>query len=213
MDDSTEFVVRKLNTLLQGKEIKTDFPNDIRVHESVLQLVSLLFSNLYSATDCSIVQSSSTRSLSSPTTLPRILSSLAASRNRSLVAQLPTIAPSLHPHLFPLLPSSALSLILFYTTPTSAGHLLLTVPIGARTNVLKSVLELAELKAGGIYAESQRERRILLDGLRGSEWGGEDCPAVLGMSVEENLVHDFAAGFVHSLLLNLDGDIADMLWA
>ena len=35
-----------------------------------------------------------------------------------------------------------------------------------------------------------------MEGLRGSEWGGEDCPIVLGMQIEENFEWDFGAGSV-----------------
>ena len=55
VDDSSEFVVRKLNALLQGKEVKSDFPGDVGVYESSLGFVSpfsiLLDSEL---TDCTV---------------------------------------------------------------------------------------------------------------------------------------------------------------
>lgn len=195
--DSTELVLRKLNALLQGKEVKSDFPGNVRVFESSLELVSPFFCRVNDRANFCL--QSSTMSLSDPALLSSVLSSLASSRTQSLRTQLPPISPALHPHLFPLLPLSALTLVIFYTTttsPSSTGHLLLTLPLGARTNVLKSTLELAEMKAGGIYAESQRERRVLLEGLRASEWGGEDCIGVVGLRVEEVLGFDFGAGCV-----------------
>lgn len=56
------------------------------------------------------------------------------------------------------------------------------------------MLETAELKAGGLYAESQRERSALLAGLRRSEFGVDENPASVIVEVEEVLEHDFEDG-------------------
>lgn len=56
------------------------------------------------------------------------------------------------------------------------------------------MLELAELKAGGLYAESQRERSTLLAGLRRSEMGVDEMPAKVTLKVEESGEHEFDSG-------------------
>jgi hypothetical protein len=61
--------------------------------------------------------------------------------------------------------------------------------------MLKQVLRTAELKAGGLYAESQRERSTLLAGLRRSEFGVDENPVAVAVEVDEVLEHDFESGY------------------
>lgn len=117
-------------------------------------------------------------------------------RHLSLSTQLPTIPPRLHSHLFPSFSPRSLDLLIFWSTSNGVeGHHHLTdVPLGAGDNRLKAVLEMAELKAGGLYAESQRERALLLGGLRRCELGVDEAPAKVVVRVEEVVDHDFASG-------------------
>lgn len=63
------------------------------------------------------------------------------------------------------------------------------------------MLEKAELKAGGLYAESQRERALLLSCLRRSEFGVEENPVSVVVEVEETIDRDFERdGLVFSFL-------------
>lgn len=73
-------------------------------------------------------------------------------------------------------------------------HHLAGIPLGASSSILKKVLETAELKAGGLYAESQRERSTLLAGLRRSEFGVDDNPAKVLLEVDDIVNHDFESG-------------------
>lgn len=129
-----------------------------------------------------------------------IVQSLRQGRREEPDRQLSSLEKGFHEHLFPLISTTELILVIFYSflSPNSAlrsqGHLLLSLPISARTNILKEVIEKAELKAGGIYAQSQRERITLLESLRRSEWGAEECPALIGVRVSEILEWNFEQG-------------------
>lgn len=103
----------------------------------------------------------------------------------------------MHQYLFPLFNSRSIDLLVFWSSPSrnlSGHHHLAGIPIGAGSNVLKQVLETAELKAGGLYAESQRERSTLLAGLRRSEFGIDDDPATVTLQAPEISHHDFESG-------------------
>lgn len=52
----------------------------------------------------------------------------------------------------------------------------------------------AELKAGGLYAESQRERTLLMACMEKSELGLEERPIVVAVEVEQHVRHDFGQG-------------------
>lgn len=129
--------------------------------------------------------------------LASVLHTHRALRSLELSARLPTVAPSLHRHLFPAFESRSIDLLVFWTVPSTGarGHHHLTgIPLGASTNRLRDVLDKAELKAGGLYAESQRERTALLAGLRRSELGTDEDPARVSVAVNEFVTHDFATG-------------------
>lgn len=65
--------------------------------------------------------------------------------------------------------------------------------------MVKEVLRTAELKAGGLYEESQRERTTLIKALRSSELGREEDPARVGIQVERTKEWDFDQGCVSQL--------------
>lgn len=104
---------------------------------------------------------------------------------------------ALHEYLFTLFNPRSIDLLVFWSIPSlriSGHHHLADIPLGAGSNKLKEVLEKAELKAGGLYAESQRERSTLLAGLRKSELGVDANPSELVLEVEELIEHDFQTG-------------------
>jgi hypothetical protein len=151
-------------------------------------------------------QDSTVIDLSKSPLLDAILQTHTTLRHVSLTAQLPTIPRSLHQHLFPLFNDRCLDLLVFWTSPSLGvqGHHHLTgIPIGAGSNALKEVLETAEQKAGGLYAESQRERSALLAGLRRSEFGVDQSPVAVLLEVSEFGEHDFENdGCVSSTAVN-----------
>lgn len=123
--------------------------------------------------------------------------SLNVLRRCGLTTQLPTIATTLYPHLFPLLPASSLILVISYSVPNChiCGHLIALLPVGARSDILSIVLDRAAGKAGGIYEESQKERRDLIQALRRSEYGVGQMPVVVSLLLEQiSVIHSFHQG-------------------
>jgi hypothetical protein len=60
---------------------------------------------------------------------------------------------------------------------------------------LKRVLHEAEMKAGGLYEESQRERTLLIKSLRALSNGTNrrpECPVAVFLEVEPVQEHDFS---------------------
>ncbi|KAI5480856.1 (transport protein particle) complex protein Trs85 [Pseudohyphozyma bogoriensis] len=178
-DDGIAFTVGKLDDLLQGKDVKKGVPGD---------------TNFYTG-------SSSSGLPRVNTTLSPLFSSLVRThiqlRHRSLTNQLPTIPKDLHQYLFTLFNPRSIDLVVFWTVPSTGvqgHHHLVDIPLGAATNSLTQVLETAELKAGGLYAESQRERSTLLAGLRRSELGVDGNPIEVVIEVADAVDHDFDAG-------------------
>lgn len=76
-----------------------------------------------------------------------------------------------------------------------AGDLL---ALGARDGALKNVLHMAEKgsKKGRImYAETKREREMLLEAIRNCRWNEERCPISLSSAGPVGgVVHDFGNG-------------------
>jgi hypothetical protein len=113
--------------------------------------------------------------------------------------QLPTIPSALQPYLFPLLSAFSLIIIVHYSIPSQniSGHLVCPLTAGARSNILSDLLDRAAGKSGGIYEESQKERRLLLSGLRVSEWGVDDTPVAIHLSIDrQSRNHNFDDGQV-----------------
>jgi hypothetical protein len=111
--------------------------------------------------------------------------------------QLPTIPSALQPYLFPLLSAFSLIIIVHYSIPFEniSGHLVCPLTAGARSNILSDLLDRAAGKSGGIYEESQKERRLLLSGLRVSEWGVDDTPVAIHLAIDrQSRNHNFDDG-------------------
>lgn len=137
------------------------------------------------------------------TSLPALFTSInqthSCLRQASLSKQIPSIPFPLQQYLFPLFNARSIDLIVFWTAPStgvSGHHHLSDIPIGASSNELHEVLERAELKAGGLYAESQRERSTLLASLRKCELGVDENPIFVLLEVEPFVEHDFEEGYV-----------------
>ncbi|ORY80223.1 ER-golgi trafficking TRAPP I complex 85 kDa subunit-domain-containing protein [Leucosporidium creatinivorum] len=179
-EKGAEWAVGRLDELLRGKDVKAkgDGPGEVKLQRST-------------------IGGENTISTSTPRLFNSLLRTHTTLRHLSLSTQLPTISPTLHSSLFPLFSPSSLDLLLFWQIPSTGQqghHHLADIPLGAGHDRLKAVLELAELKAGGLYAESQRERTALLAGLRRSELGVDEMPAQVSVVVEENGEHEFERG-------------------
>lgn len=200
-EEGAEFAVKKLDDLLQGKDVKNSVPGDIVLQHSTISAVSIGSLVLHSSLTLSIDSQGAPIDLADSTSslFTSVLRTHVALRHLNLASQLPTIPMALHQHLFPLFNPRSLDLVVFWTVPSTGErghHHLADIPLGAGSNRLKQVLETAELKAGGLYAESQRERSTLLAGLRRSEMGVDEPPAKVSLVVDELLDHDFASGRV-----------------
>lgn len=168
-----EFAVRQLDLLLKGKEINKGIPEDVVLQHSFVAPTAEL-ANLVS--------------LASPASsrLRSILLTHSHLRRQALAAQLPTLSSAQLPHLFPLFSPRSVDLAVFWRVPSTGQeghHHLADIPLGAGHDALKEVIEEAELFAGGLYAESQRERTALLSGLRRSELGVEENPISVRVNV------------------------------
>lgn len=124
---------------------------------------------------------------------------LDASRQRAaqqdLAVHFPAMQSSLRRHLFPLYTARAVEVITVWRLPGSGrqGHHVSRLLLGAPKDLVGQVLDTAAEKAGGIYAESQRERRLLVGQWRRSEFGSGEDPIVVGVAAPESISRDFAA--------------------
>ncbi|KAM0793278.1 hypothetical protein ACM66B_000739 [Microbotryomycetes sp. NB124-2] len=177
-----EFVARQVGALLDGKDVPHDEPPQVELH-------------------CSSISTTGSRVLSFEPASSQLLHSTIAThrtlRSSSLATQFSTLPASLHRWLFPLFNPFSLDLLVFWHVPATKQrgyHHLTGIPLGATSNELRSVLRSAELKAGGLYAESQRERTMLLSSLGRSEFGRDDNPVKVWIEVDDVVSHDFDQG-------------------
>lgn len=73
-------------------------------------------------------------------------------------------------------------MVVFWSIPSRGirgHHLLADLQVGPSIDTVSSLLERASGIAGGIYAESQRERSHLLSNFRQSEHAQADMPVIL----------------------------------
>lgn len=115
--------------------------------------------------------------------------------HQALAEQFPAIAPELRRHLFPLYTARSVDVVSLWRLPKSGrrGHHVSRIVLGAPKDVVGRVLNNAAEKAGGIYAESQRERRLLVGQWRRSEFGSGEDPVVLHATAPESVSWAFAS--------------------
>ena len=139
------------------------------------------------------------QSQSQSTLLRSILNSHSHERSNSLSSSFPMIPPHLLSSLFALFSPTSTLILLEYSSPSlnlTGTHFLPLPTLGASRNYLEKVLQTAELKAGGLYVETQRERSLLIKSVRESELGREMDPSIVFLRVEEEVCreHDFSKG-------------------
>lgn len=132
--------------------------------------------------------------LSRSTILSTFLLSRSTLRNAALESQFPTIPAKLRPHIFRQFSHRTLDFLIFWSVPTlqrRGHHHIADLRLGAATNSVSDILKVAEGIAGGLYAESQREREILLSNIQASEYGQSDSPIVISQTCPARLSLDF----------------------
>jgi trafficking protein particle complex subunit 8 len=112
----------------------------------------------------------------------------------------PYIPDHLYPSIFPLYNPASVDMVIFWDMPSEqrSGHIYMAgITLGAGHAALQEVIEAVEgaRVKRSIYAETQREKAEILDGVKESEWNAEMNPLVLSLGTG-TLLHDFAAGFV-----------------
>jgi hypothetical protein len=92
-------------------------------------------------------------------------------------------------------------MVIFWDIPLEqrSGYICITgITLGANHAALKEVIEAVEgaKVKRSMYAETQREKAEMLNGIRESEWNAEMDPLVLSLQETGALLHDFTQGFV-----------------
>jgi hypothetical protein len=130
--------------------------------------------------------------------------------SRSIADSHPHIPVISYPSIFPLYNPASIDVIVFWEIPSQhrSGHLLVPgITLGAGHAALKDIIEEAEgaRVQRSMYAETQREKREILDAIRQSEWNVEMNPILVTLQDANTLQHDFSKGCVVqcSLLLLL----------
>ncbi|GAA5949848.1 hypothetical protein JCM3765_007713 [Sporobolomyces pararoseus] len=203
---SISWSVEQISGLLQGKKIE----------ENQIGEVELNFTKIGNS---SLIGDPSRSNL-----VKSILNSHSHERSISLSNSFPTIPLDLLPFLFPLFSPSSTLILLEYSSPSldlKGTHFLSIPNLGTTSSSfgkkkLEKVLKISELKSGGIFAESQLEKTLLIKNLRQSssnqEFGGgglEIDPSIVFLKVEDQVCreHDFSKGPclvpIHFLIRNL----------
>lgn len=108
------------------------------------------------------------------------------------------------PYIFPLHNPASVDFAIFWDIPSQnrTGHIFVPGPtLGAAHAALEGIMEEVDnLKVKrSIYAETQREKAGILEGIRSSEWNAETNPLILVLQEPETVTHDFNQGSVCSL--------------
>lgn len=163
----------QLEKLLQGESIKDDRPGHDDVH----------------------VQASSTHDQSFDWHDSCLRSSWLASRSSlrriALRNQFPSVDKNLHAGLFRLFTQRSLDLVITWSLPHSnihGHHLVADLQIGPSIDTVSALLDRASGIAGGIYAESQRERAHVLSNFRESDYAFSQMPIKIIPSVPSETV-------------------------
>ncbi|GAA6018193.1 hypothetical protein JCM11491_005627 [Sporobolomyces phaffii] len=183
-DKSIEWTVGQVEKLFQGDKFRND-DNAVGDDKDRPGDVDLTLSSSSQGDDPAVVE------------FDAVIASHSQNRSKSLAAAFPTVPRPALGRIFPLFsPTSGLVLVRFTCSAldratdsdaTTIGgtdaaetvivHALPLAAVGApsepKSRLLDDVLDAAELKAGGLYEESQRERSKLIESLRAnaSEFG------------------------------------------
>lgn len=118
-----------------------------------------------------------------------ILSTHRALRQTALGQAFTAIPTHLLAHIFPLTVPRSVDLLVFWRTsgpgPVRSGHHhVADLRLGVTSDVVSRILATIDGKAGGMYAESQREQRKLVEEWRRSEFGVSQDPLMVEVALE-----------------------------
>ncbi|TEB39007.1 hypothetical protein FA13DRAFT_1724958 [Coprinellus micaceus] len=181
--ESLDFVKEKLELVLQG-----DVPSLSEPPE-----VDLLCSHLLETS------TSRSRSIHCPSLKTLLHSGRRKHAAEAASSQHPHIPSDSHPSIFPLYNPLSVDIVIFWEIPSQnrKGHITVYgTRMGAAHAALDDIIdktENAKVKRS-MYAETQREKMELVDGIRGSEWNEEMDP--ISVSVEDlgAVEYDFGKG-------------------
>lgn len=185
-----DFTPRQLATLLKGADVTQALPASDQLlvspaHAKVCKRKEEHMSKLISGQGYD---------MSAGPLVTSILKSRATLRNSALEQQFATIPASIQRHIFRQFTARTLDIIIFWSIPSRGKHghhHLADLRLGASENSVGEILQNAEGIAGGLYAESQREREILLANIQSSEYGITDNPITVVQSAPPSVEVDF----------------------
>jgi hypothetical protein len=177
--DEDAHISTQLDALLNGRDLRSSSPKPVTLNVSTI---------------------SAEKSPAAPDSPPIsvVLATRTQSRSTQLQAQLPMLPVDQLERIFPLFSSRSLDVVVHWSIPGQnrryGYHQLVDLKLGASHNSIRDVVEAAGGKAGGLYAESQRERQMLLSALGRSELGVDEEPVAVSVHADEFVEHDFATG-------------------
>ncbi|KAG8910809.1 hypothetical protein FRC00_007502 [Tulasnella sp. 408] len=200
---SFEYLLQKIDDVLQGRSIEKERPPLIDLHISALHGVRNCMCILVCKTD-------PTQSEDRPKSMDRLADIVQATRrqrlHQSLSTQFPLIPQSDRPHIFPLFTPSDLELVICWSTttdhPRTGFSVMSGLSLGSGASNLKDVVLRAELgldsegktkKTRSMYAETTREREALVSSVRNSTWNHDEDPLVVEVTAAERTEHDFTS--------------------
>ncbi|KAG5647603.1 hypothetical protein DXG03_008956 [Asterophora parasitica] len=177
--ETFDFVSKKLQDVLNGTTVENSDPPPL----------DLLCSHI----------SEATQSLARPSTLDLLHFSKRSDVIRKLAQFHRHIPRQTHPYIFPLCNPASVDFVIFWEIPNQqrSGYIsVLGLTLGAGHAALGTIIEEAEgaQVKRSMYAETQREKEEILDGIRRSEWNVEMNPLVLLLQEPGTLRHDFSHG-------------------
>jgi hypothetical protein len=195
-----EFVSRKIDDVLQGRQVDVSSPPPIPLLGSHLTKVSLC-SFIFNLSQLLHSKAAKPRSVGTPSTRHLLHCGKRNAVTQSLSHTHPYIPGHLYPFIFPLYNPASVDLVVFWDIPSEqrSGHISISgITLGAEHAPMKEVIEVAETAKvkRSMYAETQRERVEILNAIRESEWNAEMNPVVLSLQSPGPLLHDFSQGFV-----------------
>lgn len=181
--ESLEFVKSKLDVVLQGEvPSQTDPPE-----------VDLVCSHLLET------DSSQTRSIHCSSLKTLLHSGKRKHATEVAALQHPHIPSTSHPHIFPLYNPLSVDVVVFWEIPSQnrKGHITVYgTRLGAAHAALDDIIDRAENSKvkRSMYAETQREKLELVEGIKNSEWNEEMDPITVGVEDVGAIEHDFSKG-------------------
>ena len=90
-----------------------------------------------------------------------------------------------------------IDIILHWEIPSQEryGYIILSgLHLGARHALLHDVLSAERPAKRSMYAETEKERREIMDGFERSKWNEDSMPVSVDVRHQDRLAHDFNAG-------------------